>query len=210
MPSLGENSFFVSDCNREAHAWLSRWPEWMSYGFVLTGPEGSGKTHLAHIWRNRAKAQMLAPSHLNADFFAPEMLGPAPRIVVDGAEAVPDARALFHLLNWVREQGGFVLLTARAAAPAWPLALPDLRSRLAALPAATVQAPDDAALKAVLVKHLADRQLSAPPPVVEYLARHMERSYLRAGQLAALLDETSLSENREITLPLARKVLGNL
>ncbi len=208
-PSLSEGSFFVSDCNREAHAWVSRWPEWLSYGLILTGPQGAGKTHLAHIWRAKANARLLASAELNARF-DPASLGANPRVAVEGADTAPDAGALFHLLNWVREHGGFVLLTARENAKTWPFLLPDLRSRLAALPASAVQAPDDAVLKAVLMKLLADRQLAVSAPVLDFLTRQMERSFESAGKLAAALDETSLSENRELTLPFARKVLENL
>ena len=46
--------------------------------------------------------------------------------------------------------------SARTAPSGWPIGIPDLASRLRALPVVTLAAPDDAMLRAVLVKLFAD------------------------------------------------------
>lgn len=208
-PSFSEGNFYVSDCNREAQAWVDRWPEWLGYGLILTGPHGSGKTHLAHIWRQKAQALFL-PAALLTDDFSPAMIGQAARVIVDDAHTAESPAALFHLLNWLREHGGAILLTGNAPAASWPFALPDLRSRLLALPAAALHAPDDALLLALLTKLFADQQLSVSAAVLEYLVRHMERSFESASRLVARLDALALAHGRSLTLPLARQVMENL
>ncbi|RMF01714.1 MAG: chromosomal replication initiator DnaA, partial [Alphaproteobacteria bacterium] len=50
--------FFVSDCNRDAIRLIDAWPEWTSRVQVLVGPAGSGKTHLAHVWRLASGASL--------------------------------------------------------------------------------------------------------------------------------------------------------
>jgi chromosomal replication initiation ATPase DnaA len=103
-----------------------------------------------------------------------------------------------------------VLLLARDPPARWPLALPDLRSRLLALPTVAVGAPDDALLAAVLLKLLADRQAVVGGDVLSYLTARMERSFAAAGRLAEALDQAALAEKRPITPALARQVLERL
>jgi chromosomal replication initiation ATPase DnaA len=61
-PALGRADFLVSDCNAAALGWIERWPDWPSHALVLHGPEGCGKSHLAHLWCERAGARLISAS----------------------------------------------------------------------------------------------------------------------------------------------------
>ena len=93
---------------------------------------------------------------------------------------------------------------------AWTLRLPDLASRLRAAPAVAIGPPDDALLGAVLLKLFADRQLVVSEAVIEYLVRHMERSFAAAQMAVAGLDAASLRQQRPITVALARSLLERI
>jgi chromosomal replication initiation ATPase DnaA len=208
-PALGRADFLVSDCNSAALARIERWPDWPGRRLVLYGPEGSGKSHLARLWCAESGAQLLAGASL-----APHdaLLGNGaapPGIVVDDAEAAPET-ALLHLYNSCGEAGIGLLVVTRQAPASWPITLPDLASRLRALPAVGIEPPDDALLAAVLVKHFADRQLRVMPSVIRYLVPRMERSFATAAALAARLDELALAAGRPIGIPLARRALAEL
>ena len=80
------------------------------------------------------------------------------RICADGRF---DERALFHLLNLAREESGLSCCSRRGRRRrAGRIAVPDLASRLRALPVVALAPPDDALLRAVIVKLFADRQLA--------------------------------------------------
>jgi len=167
---------------------------------VLHGAAGSGKTHLAHVWCERAGGRLVRGAELEAG----ETEGGA--LAVDDADTAAE-RPLLHLYNSAIERGASLLLTMRAPPASTPVALADLASRLRALPVAGIAPPDDALLGAVLVKHFADRQIAVAPGVIAYLVARIERSFAAAALVAARLDREALSRQRPVTVPLARTVL---
>jgi chromosomal replication initiation ATPase DnaA len=204
-PALGRADFFVSAANALAVRALDS-PDWPGGRMLLTGPAGSGKTHLAHVWAAGAGAAVWPADGLP--------LAPAPLPAALAIEDVPGVAgdraaetALLHLLNWQAERGGQVLLTGRGAPARWGLGLPDLASRIAASPVATLDALDDALLAALLVKLFADRQLRVAPGVVGWLARRIDRSFAGAEAAVTALDARALAEGRPITRALAAAVL---
>ena len=127
--------------------------------------------------------------------------------LVDDADAVPDEALLFHLHNAVVGRGGWLLLTSALPPAAWPLQLPDLRSRLRAAWSARIEPPDDTLLAALLVKQFADRQLRVEPAVIGYLVPRLERSFAAVRAVVAGLDRAALRAQRPVGLALARSVL---
>jgi chromosomal replication initiation ATPase DnaA len=201
---LGAADFLVSDSNREAFEWIDCWPDWPARALVLHGPSGSGKTHLAHLWCERTGATLIAGAAIGG--MAPS---DAAALAIDDAERAQD-EPLLHLYNSAVERGASLLLTMPAPPAALSIALPDLASRLRALPVVGIAPPDDALLGAVLVKHFADRQVRVKPEVVAYLVARIERSFAAAAAVAARLDATAISAGRPITVKLARGVLDEL
>jgi chromosomal replication initiation ATPase DnaA len=201
--ALGAADFLVAASNEEAVGWLDRWPAWPAPALVLSGPPGSGKTHLAHVFEARSGALVVTPDRLTAER-VPEFARDA--VVVDPAEEAAE-EPLLHLFNLVAERRGALLLTGRTPPVQWPLRLADLRSRLLASPAVALKAPDDALLGAVLVKLFADRQLAVGEEVVAFLLREIERSFEAARRAVALLDAAALAAGRAVTVPFAKEVL---
>ena len=203
-PALGREDFLISPCNREAVDWIDLWPGWPSPALVLCGPAGSGKSHLAAVWRDRSGALPVTRENLAEAVGQVEKA--APHRLVDPADTLGQEEALLHLYNNVAEAGGTLLLTAETPPARWPLALADLASRLRAAPVATIGQPDDTLLGAVLVKMFADRQLRVPPDVIAFLLVRMERSFAAARSLVERIDARALSEKRALTVPFVRSV----
>lgn len=210
-PTYARDDFVIATGNREALAWVDRWPDWPAPALALHGPVGCGKTHLGRIWAARAEAQLLVGRDLEGksvvDLTA--LVEASPRLLIDQASEAPE-RALFHLYNLLRERRGYMLLLSAEPPARWQITLPDLASRLRAAPAVAVEPPDDELLGSIILKQLADRQLHAGAGVVQYLVSRMERSADAARRVVAALDHKALSERREIDRRLAADVLNEL
>jgi len=206
--SLSRDNFLEGPANSAALALIDAWPEWPSRTMLLAGPEGSGKSHLAAIWAEQSGARATS-AHTLATANVPAELATGALVVEDLREASFDERALFHLLNLAREDGAYILITARLPPSALAIELRDLRSRLRALPVVSLLPPDDQLFRALIVKFCADRQLAVDEQVVSYLATRLERSYAAARQAIELLDSEGLRQGRPVTRALASELLGN-
>jgi chromosomal replication initiation ATPase DnaA len=204
--SFAREDFLSGPSNATALAWLDGWPDWPAPAVVLIGPEGSGKSHLAAIWAIEAGARFLAARALQGANL-PAELATGALVVEDIAAGQFDERALFHLLNLAREEQAFVLFTARSAPAGWVVGIPDLASRLKALPVVAVTAPDDALLRAVLVKLFADRQIAVDESLIGYVAKRIERSFAAARRVVDELDREAMRQQRPLTRVLAAEVL---
>ncbi len=203
--SYGGEDFLVAPSNEAAVAWLDRWPDWPGPGLALHGPPGCGKTHLAQVFLARSGARLLRPEDLERAAL-PALLEDRRAFVLDGEPPVPE-RALLHLYNGLAERGGHLLIVSRVAPSRWGVRLPDLASRLAALPAVRIEPPDDRLMEALLVKLFADRQLAVAPGVIAYLATRLERSFAALLGMVERLDRESLARQRAVSLALAREIL---
>ena len=156
-PRFAAADFHAAPSNADACAWLRRTAEWPNRRLALWGEAGRGKTHLLHIWAERTGAA------LRDGRWTVRSAGHAarPAVALDDADVVAEERALLHLLNAAGEAGVPVLLAARHRRPAGRWRLPDLASRLRAITAVEIGPPEDALLRALLARLLADRQLRA-------------------------------------------------
>ncbi|WP_073052635.1 DnaA ATPase domain-containing protein [Kaistia soli] len=208
-PALTRADFIVGAANEAAIAMIDRYPAWPNRVAILVGPPGSGKTHLAAIWRESSGAAEVGARDLGtADLGA--LLASGAVLVEDIHAPETDPTALFHLLNLVREREAHALLTSRVLPAELAFVLPDLRSRLRAAVPVGLDAPDDALLAQVIVKLFADRQLPVDASLVDYLSRRIERSLEAAGRIVAALDAEALAAGRPLTRQLAAQVLARI
>lgn len=195
--------YVVGPSNQAAAAALDAWPGWHGGCLALVGPEGVGKSHLARAWAAKAGAVEL-------DRLTPDVAAAAGRpALVEDVDREVSEEALFHLINMAGREDGGLLLTARTPPASWPARLPDLRSRLNALPVAMIEEPDDVVLEAVLRRLFAERSIRPAPDIYPYLLRRIPRSAIHAREIVRRLDEAADERHRPVSRALAREVLGD-
>lgn len=207
-PGYSRDELVVSPANAQAVSLLDSWPDWPSPAVVLAGPPGSGKSHVACIWREMSGAVAVDRARIGESDIAAASSGP---VLIDDADAGGlDEPGLFHLFNAVRQAGTHMLLTSRRFPAAWGVKLPDLASRLKAAATVEIHEPDDLLLSGVITKLFADRQVEVDQQVVQFLVKRIERSLATAIRVVDRLDRRALEEKTRITRQLAARMLDTL
>lgn len=208
-PSFASEDFLSATSNRDALNAIALWPQWAGGMLLLLGPQGAGKSHLAAIWAQRARARTVEAAWLTQARVGDLAAGQA--ILVENADLIgANEAALFHLLNISSGSGADLLLTARRQPDFWGLATPDLVSRLRLAPSVMLQEPDDELTRAVLFKLFNDRQLYVEPSIIAYIAQRIERSLSAARAIVAALDHEALARARPVTRAMAAQLLRAL
>ncbi|HEY1145856.1 MAG TPA: chromosomal replication initiator DnaA [Allosphingosinicella sp.] len=178
-----DEDFLISDANRAAFEHFKHWSLWPVMATILTGPRKSGRSLLGRIFVRKTGGRLF-----------------------DDAEE-HEEEALFHAWNEAQAKRRPLLIVADEPPPVWAIRLPDLRSRLTATPQVRIEQPDDALLGDLIVKLLGDRGVAAPPELADYLVPRIERSYVTIQRIVDVLDHAMLSQNRRMTVPMARRAL---
>lgn len=184
----------------------------------LSGPAGTGKTHLAlalcaaaeQAGRRAAYLPLQAAAGRLRD--ALEALEGRDLVALDGLEAIAGQRedevALFDFHNRARSAGGTLLYTAQAMPDGVALCLPDLRSRLAQCTRIALSPLDDSGRAAVLRERAQRRGLVLEDAAIDWLLTHAGRDLAGLVALLERLDRASLAAQRRVTVPFLRRVLG--
>ena len=206
--SFAREDFVPGATNEAALAFVDSWPEWPQRAVALWGPQGSGKTHLAQIWRAQSGAEEVDARALSSEAVAG--LKPGGAFLLDDADKIDGGAGLFHLMNFVNQSGGWLLMTGLEAPQRWAAQLPDLHSRLTAVPGVALEAPDEGLLARVLLKLFADRQLKLPEALIDYLGPRLRRSFADAERIVVLIDTLALQQKRNISVEVGTQALRQL
>lgn len=177
------DEFLISEANRVAVRHLEHWRSWPLAISVLSGPPLSGRSTLG-----RHFALMSGGT------------------VIDDAQGC-DEQMLFNAWNEAQTVQRPLLMIGDQPPEQWQVALPDLRSRLAAAPHVALGQPDEALAHALIERSLASAGASYAADLPDWLLRRIERSYAAIAAVTRLLDEAALSSGRKISIAMAKDVL---
>lgn len=211
------DDFMVSSCNSEAINVIDNWPNWSFFAFVLYGPKGCGKSHLAHVFAEKVALTCEKPISvkiINANEITNNKVDRLhkenPCLVVENLNPKADNEALFHLFNLYQNEGGYILFTALNAPARMNFKLPDLQSRLNMIPSIAIKEPDDTMLTMLIVKLFNDRQIMISQEVLNYIVNNIERSFSFAIKLVDEIDYISLAKKRAVSIVIVKEAIENL
>jgi len=209
---------FIAGPNQRALAAVRQLLHEPGGNLFLSGPQGSGKSHLLNALCHAAREEGLAAFYialkrLPQDAAAGlEGLQVLDLVCVDDLDCVAGnpvwEEALFRCFNAVRAARGRLLVSSSQALSSLEFRLPDLASRMAWGVRQTLQFPNDEGKLEILQQRAETLRIEVPIDVQNYLLKHGKRDM--ASLLGALeqLKDAAFTEKRKITVPLARQILS--
>lgn len=211
--AMGRDDFLMGPENKDAAAWVDRWPDWNAPVLILSGAAASGKSHLAAVWQDLTGGVSVTALDLEG-LSANEIAQKGQHFLIDGADLwIGDHHyeaTIFHLYNMFKEQDRSMLLTMRSTPAALEFTVADLASRLRAAPLAMIHPPEDELLAALLVKQFYDRQIQIGADVVRYVLPRMERSFAAVRDLVQRADALALAQQKPVSIAIMRQVLADI
>lgn len=186
----------------------------------LHGAAGQGKTHLLHAACAAASQQGLQVMYLPLSELAESghadiLLGleQYDLVCLDDIDAVTDssswAIALFALYNRIVDNGQTrLLISATHSATAISCVLPDLRSRLQAASPYGLKKLDDIEQIKALQSHAQQRGLHLETEVAQFMVQRLSRDMRELIAALNQLDKASIAQQRRLTVPFVKQVLG--
>jgi chromosomal replication initiation ATPase DnaA len=205
IPSMGRNDYFVSDVNKEAVTWLDAWPNWTTFGFIVCGPFGSGKSHLAQVLKTLSHGDIIEAKDISDQNI--DQLSQKKCLIIENIELLTSEALLFHLYNMLLENKNNLMLTSNLTIPQISFELPDLKSRLLSMPQVNIGFPDDRLLKNLLIKQFLDKGILVEMDVIDYLIKRIDRSFEAILKLVSKIDFQSLEKAKKITIPFIKNTI---
>lgn len=196
--------FIEATSNAQARAALAA-GGWVNGRLVLWGEEGSGKSHLAHLWADHCGARILAAQRLRV----PVSPDGSPLLIED-IDTTADPVALFATIERATSADQPVLLTCRVP-PARLLIEPaDLASRLRASLTIQIKPAEPALLDTLLLRLASARQITLPEPLRQFLLTHLPRRPAVLREAVARLDRYALALGTAPSRRIAERLIGEL
>jgi chromosomal replication initiation ATPase DnaA len=205
IPSMGRNDYFVSDVNKEAVTWLDAWPKWTTFGFIVCGPLGSGKSHLAHVLKTLSHGDIIEAEDISDQNI--DQLSETKCLIIENIELLASETLLFHLYNMLLENKNNLMITSKLTMSQISFELPDLKSRLLSMPKVNIGFPDDRLLKNLLIKQFLDKGILVEMDVIDFLIKRIDRSFEAISKLVSKIDFQSLEKAKRITIPFIKNTI---
>jgi len=200
-----EEDFFVSSSNFEAYKLIETWPKWPSRNINIYGPSGCGKSHLANILKKKINSFFINASDISNNSLALIKLKEC--LIIDNYESNIEENLLYTIINQTHQSNQYVIINSDQPISSLEIKLEDLKSRLNSFSKITIDLPTDDLIKVVLTKNFSDKQIQIDNKLIDFILKHINRSYEDIFNFIKKIDELSLSTGKSININLIKKVL---
>ena len=199
------DDFYVSKSNFFAFEMIEKWPKWEKNILNIFGEKYCGKSHLANIFKKKYKAFKIQANEFESknlkEFKVFENL------ILDDFDENVDEKLMYTLFNIADQDNKFILINSLTPINEMNFKLKDFISRSKNCIFAKIENPDDELMFAILLKNFSDRQIKVDKKLIDFIIKHIDRSYGKIYEFVYKLDEISLKKKKSIDFKIIKEAL---
>ncbi len=192
-------NFFINQTNQKSYdlTILDKFDQ----NIFLYGPEKSGKSYLASLWKDKNNA-------ISFDNNFSYIIESNKNVVVDDVLGRDSDENLFHLINHCKLNNLKMYFASSVDINSYNFKFIDLYSRLREFVYLEIKAPDDEMCKMLMVKLFSDKQIIIKnKEIFDFVFKRLSRTYLDIYIFVEKLDRLSLEKKRQLTIPLIKEII---
>ncbi len=199
------DDFYVNKSNFFAYSLIEKWPNWEKNIINIHGEKHSGKTHLANIFMKKNKAYKIVAKEFNDESLKKFKI--FENLILDDFDENIDERLMYTLFNVADQDNKYILINSLKPINELNFKLEDFISRAKNCIYAKIENPDDELMFAILLKNFSDRQINVEKKLIDFIIKHIDRSYGKIYEFVYKLDQISLKKKKSIDFKIIKEAL---
>ena len=201
-----KEDFYVSSSNNEAFKLIESWPKWIKKTVNIFGPQGSGKTHLISMLKNKTSTIDVDSNQVTDQIFFEFKL--KEDLIIENLKENISENLLYTLYNVAQQDNKYFVLTSRNPINKFNFKSMDLKSRVNSTTIIGIDLPSDELISVILSKNFSDKQIKVEKKHIDYVIKRIDRSYEKISQFISTIDKYSLKKGSPFSLKLIKEVLN--
>ena len=201
-----KEDFYVSSSNNEAFKLIESWPKWIKKTVNIFGPQGSGKTHLISMLKNKTSTIDVDSNQVTDQIFFEFKLKEV--LIIENLKENISENLLYTLYNVAQQDNKYFILTSRKPINKFNFKSIDLKSRVNSTTIIGIDLPSDELISVILSKSFSDKQIKVEKKHIDYIIKRIDRSYEKISQFISTIDKYSLKKGSPFSLKLIKEVLN--
>ena len=193
-----KEDFYVSSSNNEAFKLIESWPKWIKKTVNIFGPQGSGKTHLISMLKNKTSTIDVDSNQVTDQIFFEYKLKEV--LIIENLKENISENLLYTLYNVAQQDNKYFVLTSREPINKFNFKSMDLKSRVNSTTIIGIDLPSDELISVILSKSFSDKQIKVEKKHIDYVIKRIDRSYEKISQFILILDKYSLKKKKSFWL----------
>ena len=200
-----DDDFYVGKSNFYPFELINNWPNWEKNFLNISGEKFSGKTHLTNIFLKKFNGIKFESSLLNNENL--KTIKPHQNVVLENLNLDVSEELIYTLFNIIDQDNKFLIITSSTPIAEIDFMLEDLKSRTKNCLLAKIENPDDELMFALILKNLADRQITLDKKLINFIIKRIERSYGKIFEFIYKIDKISLKKKKSIDFKIINEAL---
>ena len=201
-----KEDFYVYSNNFVAYRLIESWPNWSSQNINIYGPTGCGKTHLSKILQKKINSYLIKAANINNKSF--QQIKSKDCLIIDEYKNDIEEKLFYSILNQCFQSNKYIIINSREPIKKINIELVDLKSRLDSFVSTGIDLPTDDLIRVILTKGFSDIQVKTDVKLLEYILKHINRSYEDIFSFINKIDSLSLSTGKSMNINLIKKIFN--